>query len=128
MANVDLKFLHICENAFISQEGKLSVIGIFNQIKFNRVPAIYPTFSIVAGISGKKGNYKEEIQIISPDGDTMASIRNDKAEIKDDDGSTNFIANFAGFVFPKKGEYSIKVKIDGDDKGEMIIEIIQING
>lgn len=127
MANVKLNFLHVCENSFISQEGKLSIIGVFNQIRFGRLPAVYPVFSIVAGITGEKGTYTEEIQIISPDGELIASIKNEKAEVRESNGATNFIANFAGFVFSKKGKYSVKIKIDGIDKGETTIEIIQIN-
>lgn len=123
MAGVKLNFLHVCENASISREGKLSVIGIFNQIKFDRLPAVYPIFFVVVGLIGNKNTYSEEIQIISPDEELVASVKNDDVEIREDGGSANFIASFAGFVFAKQGKYSIKVLVDGTPKDEITIEI-----
>ncbi|MFA5777059.1 MAG: hypothetical protein WC906_01310 [Parcubacteria group bacterium] len=124
MENVKLNFLHVCENASISREGKLSVIGIFNQIRFNRLPAVYPIFFIVVGLTGDEGVYSEEIQIISPDGEIAASVKNDNVEIKENGGSTNFLSSFAGFVFSKQGKYSIRVLVDGNPKDEITIEIV----
>lgn len=32
MENVKLNFAHVCENAFLSQDGKINIIGDFDKI------------------------------------------------------------------------------------------------
>lgn len=113
--DVKVDFLHVCENALISQDGKLSVINIFNQIRTDGFPIVYPKFSIVSSIRGKIGKYTEEIQIKSQAGVLIASVKNEQVEIKDDDGSANFMANIVGFVFPNPDAYSISILINGEE-------------
>lgn len=111
MEDVKLNFLHICENAFVSQDKKLSVINIFNQIRASNFPAAHPKFSIVTNISGIEGEYSEVVEIIAPNGEIVARAENNKMIIQKD-GAANFIANFIGVVFPVDGKYKIVVKVN----------------
>ncbi|MFA6160329.1 MAG: hypothetical protein WC678_04580 [Parcubacteria group bacterium] len=119
-----LNFVHICENAFTSSDGKLNVIGIFDQINALNFPALHPRLMIVTSVAGNIGKYIENIEIVSPKGEIIARAGN-PIEIFKDGGSTNFIADFIGIVFPEDGVYKIRVKINEtvvDNNGFIMIK------
>jgi hypothetical protein len=111
MTNPKLNFIHVCENAFTSLDGKLNIIGIFNQINTINLPALHPRLMIVTSLAGEVKKYSESIEIISPKGQIIAKAGN-PIEIFKDNGSANFVADFVGIVFPEEGEYKIVVKTD----------------
>jgi len=113
MADIKLNFLHVCENAFVSQDGKLSIIGIFNQIKADNFPAAHPKLSIVSSVSGGVGKYAEIIEIVSPRAEVIAQVEND-IEIQREGGSANLIASFVNLIFLMSGKYTIRIKINGN--------------
>lgn len=113
MKNVKLNFLHVCENAFVAQDGKMSIIGIFNQIKASNFPAAYPKLSIVSSISGAIGDYLEVIEIVSPRAEVIARVENN-IKIQKEGGAANLIAGFINLVFIIDGKYTIRIKINGD--------------
>jgi hypothetical protein len=112
MANIKLKNIIICENAIASFDGKVSLINIFTEIKSNGFPIINPRFTILVSINGEVGKYKEILEIISPDGSSIAKVEG-QVEINGP-GGNNFLANFINTVFSIEGKYWIKVSIDGN--------------
>ena len=124
MENVKLNFVHISENAFFSQEGKLNVIGIFDKIFSDSFPALHPIFAISVGIIGKKGLHKILIEIVAPQ-KTQEIIKIEKTdiEIKEDGSGANFVANLIGIPFPDPGIYTLKVTLDDSvvDEGNRLI-------
>ncbi len=126
---VKLKFVHVSENAFFSQEGKLNVIGVFDRISSVNFPALQPAFSISIGLSGEKGMHKISMALISPtEKKPIVTIGGD-LEIKDDNGGAHFVANLVGLPFPEPGKYVIKVEIDGNFVDESnSINVEKING
>lgn len=115
MKNVKLNFAHVCENVIISEDKKLSVINIFNQIKASDFPAVHAKLSIVSSVSGGKGNYFETIEIVNEKNgdDVIARAENKEVYIGEENGVTNFIANFTNLLFSSEGRYKIRIKIDG---------------
>jgi len=107
-----LNFLHLCDIAFFSQEGKLNVIGVFDRMMSKDFPAI-SSFCLVLGISGNKGNFKLRAEIVhSETNERVLEIKQDSIEIKEDGGSANFVAKLLGVSFKRDGKYLIKVYID----------------
>ncbi|NTU66810.1 MAG: hypothetical protein HGB08_02685 [Candidatus Moranbacteria bacterium] len=109
MTNIELKFVHISENAFFSQEGKLNIIGIFDRIFVVNFPAMQPAFAISIGLIGKKNFYNIKIEIVSPQNQVIASLGGN-IEIKEDGGGANFVANVIGLPFASEGRYLIRIK------------------
>ena len=122
MENIKLNFVHVCENAFLSNDGKLNIIGIFNKIITPEFPFVHPKFFIVTSISGAPAKYMENIEIISNDNDKILNIQKE-ISINKEGESANFIAQFIGVPFAEEGTYEIKVSINGDvvKKGDFII-------
>ena len=126
MKNIKLNFLHVCENVLISQDGKISVIGVFNRLLTKGWPAIHPKFSVVTNISTSLEEYIEVVEIISPENKTIAKAKN-KIIINKKGQSSNFVADFTNIVFPIEGKYKIRVsvndKIISEDNYYIIVRI-----
>lgn len=111
MGKLKLNFVHVCENAFLSKDNKLNIIGIFNKILSFGFPAIHPKLFIVTNISGELSEFKEAIEIVSPNNKVIVNAEN---QIKiDENKSANFIAQFVGIPFENEGIYKIRILVDG---------------
>jgi len=109
--NIKINFLHICENAFFSDDKKLNIINIFDIINVSNVPAIHPKFSIALGLSGDITKHQLFIEILSPNKTKI--IRSEYKGIKEDmKNKTNLVLNFVGIIFKELGEYKILLKIE----------------
>ena len=126
MENVKLNFVILCDNAFVAKDSDtLNVIGIFDKIKVNKLPAIIPRFFVVTNVNGDVGTHKQIIilknketseKIAELSGDLIINTLKQKAQ---------FIGKFFNILFSSKGEYVIEVFIDGELQGltaNLIIE------
>ena len=68
----------IADSANVSQEGKLNILGIFQNIGANNVPATHPQISLILTFQGERGDANSEhpikIQMVSADGEVMMNI------------------------------------------------------
>lgn len=120
-----LNFIHVSENAFFSQEGKLSIIGIFDKIFSDNFPALHPAFAISLGMIGESGFHKIQIDVVSPQGQSIIPKIEKTIEIAQGGGGANFVANLVGLVFTESGKYVIKIAIDdkpADKNGYLTLE------
>ncbi|MEX2052827.1 MAG: hypothetical protein WD898_01210 [Candidatus Paceibacterota bacterium] len=108
-----LHFVHICEEAFFSEDKKLNVIGIFDEIIASRFPAGHPKFAVVTGISGEPGNYEEIIELLSPSGETVIKSTPKTINIARVGQRAHFAVQFINVVFKEAGKYRVVVNIDG---------------
>ncbi|MBI2889019.1 MAG: hypothetical protein HYY10_03810 [Candidatus Liptonbacteria bacterium] len=111
MNDFKINFLHVCENAFFSEEKKLSVIGIFDLIKTDGLPAFHPRFSIAINVTGVIFDKKKTIEIISPSGNKIVSSEMKLVNLENKPNA-NLVINLIGARFPEKGIYRIIFKIN----------------
>jgi len=124
MVNVKLNFLHICEKAFLSQDGKLNIIGIFNRIGATSFPAAHPELFVVASIKDGQGVYNGKISFEAPSGIIIADARG-QINIEASEGTGNIIASFRNVVFPSPGKYNIKFFINDNLLAEEYLFLTQ---
>lgn len=62
---IKVLFAHLCEKAFLSQNGNLNLIGIFERITSHQFPINFPQLSIVASLEGQEGQHQMVIKIIN---------------------------------------------------------------
>ncbi len=110
--NIRLNFLHICENAFYSDDKKLNIIGIFDRITTSGFPATHPRFSIALGISNL-GPHIGEIKIKNPDSSDLFKAPLSRETIKNVAEHTNLVINIIAPVFRVPGKYKVLVEFDG---------------
>lgn len=122
-----INFLHVCENAFFSDDNKLSLIKIFNEITLEKSkietkdgePEVTPFFAFYAALNFSGAFDKDstdKISILDPSdkevGSFLLSSVDRKDVLKD---KTNFIINIPNLPLKTAGKYKIVIK-DKEDK------------
>ncbi len=113
LQQLELKYVITCDDAIISDNNKLSLIGIFDEIRAVNIPAIHPALTVISTIDGPIGTHKENIELINlKDNKIVASAEQQDAVISDKGGNTQ-ISKFNNILFLNEGIYWIKVIVDG---------------
>ncbi len=114
-----LNFSILCDNAFVDNDGQLSIIQIFEFINvIGSFPASHPKMAIVTNYSMNQNDVNikhiQQIEIIDPTDNIIASL-NITAEPKENRDKLQFISSFINLNFKMPGQYKIKVVIDDNE-------------
>lgn len=128
-----MNFVHICEHAFLSEGGKLNLIGIFKTIRVKKFPGGIPKFNIVGELeisSQVSGDFKLRTVLITPEGklekNVIPPITGKLEKVKEDDKvNLNFNLEVVGYRFTKQGEYKFLFKFNESKIGEISINVVQ---
>jgi len=109
----------LCDAA-TDQQGKLNILGSFEAIYPNKMPASYPACTIAARIRFEKieeGDHPFRIDIIDTDGKSIGPKLDGGISVRVREGSdstvTNFIVNLQRLRLENYGQYRIDLAIDG---------------
>ena len=107
-----IDLLVVCDLAQITQDGKLSILGIFGRVAVNRLPMRYPRFFLVGILSGEPNSkHSLKFTITNPNGENV--IREFEMMTKFGyDGKANVINDMTGTVFSMLGLYTVTLMID----------------
>jgi hypothetical protein len=115
----------LCDAA-TDQQGKLNVLGAFDNIFTGKIPAIHPACSIAARIRFEKieeGNHPIKINIMDADGKAICPKLEGGISVRvgdDVDSSVvNLILNMQRLEFKAYGQYRIDLAIDGQMQGSL---------
>ena len=116
--NIDaiLNFVHFCDTAFLSQDNKLNLIGIFKNIQTSQFPFTYPKISCALSLNIRKES-RLKIQILCQKSrELITKMEGNLTPSKDTDQSVEigFIADFQGIRFEKSGQYDLEVWINNE--------------
>jgi len=106
---MEIEFVLACDNAIVDSEGKVSIIGIFSEIKSTSFPALHPQLFVVVGIRGAAGEYPVSISIGKSD--ELVTKGEGHMKIAKNGKAATFIAKFVGNTFEEEGEYEILAKV-----------------
>jgi hypothetical protein len=126
--NIKLNFAHICDLAFLSQNGKANIIGIFRTIYSPNFPVKHPKFSVITSFTVLNfvGKHKQTIKIIrEEDKKEIGPIINVDFEVKDEKQELNFLGDIIGIGFEKPGNYSIKIFFDENEIYSIPFDVIK---
>ncbi len=114
--------------ANITGNGKLNIMGIFNEINAISYPYVHPSMFLVFKFRSELGEFnttkKIEIKFIDGDGKPLLVI---PQEIKVPDmkegkrPEINGVLSLNNLSFPKEGSYVFVVTINGEPKGNVSI-------
>ncbi len=115
----------LCDAA-TDQQGKLNILGAFDNIFAKKVPTAHPACAVTARIRFEKieeGSHTIRIHIIDEDGKPIGPKLqgNINVSIGDDVGSTatNIVLNIQRLKFEKYGQYRIDLAIDNQIKASL---------
>ena len=130
---MDVSFLQVADYASMSQDGKLSIMGIFSQINVPAFPAAHPQMFVVVQFSVPPGEYgrkfKLTVKLIDEDGQEVLSTPTLDQEAPRGQGLSvyaNVILRLINVVFQKPGTYEFSAMVDGDTKGSMPLAVLQM--
>ena len=103
----------LCDHALIGQDGKLSLIGIFDHIGVTQIPAQHPRFFVVAVLQGYTESGQVEMEFAAPDGRVLMreAIHIDPGAIAQ--GSGNLLAEITMLPFEATGQFQFRLYGEG---------------
>ena len=108
-----INFVHLCDSAFFSQEGKLNIIGMFKTIGVAKLPATHPKLTIVLDVNIAK-SMKLKIQILKKDtGETIAKLEGklDRKGEGKNEKEMCFVSDFNNVKFEEFGDYRFEILV-----------------
>ena len=122
-----LNFAIVCDNAFVDQNNRLSIIQTFNNIFAENFPAVHTRLTIVSSFSKEdKDTVKQEVRnftkIIDPNGKQIAES---VVEARVAPDATQFISYFNGLLLKEPGDYLIKIILENDNEVSLPLHVIR---
>lgn len=119
MITIALALLADCSN--VSREGKLNIMGIFDRINAQSIPAAHPQMQLVMMIEADRADadkgHKIEIELIDADGVRLFSIGGDLRFTTPPPGEQvriNHIIQLNNLQFSRFGNYEFKILINNE--------------
>jgi hypothetical protein len=118
----------LCDHALVGQDGKLSVIGIFDHIGVMQLPAHHPRFFVVAVLQGDAPSANVEMELAAPDGKVLMreGIAIDPDAIAQ--GSANLIAEVSMFQLEMSGRYEFRMLAEDHPLGVIPLMVDVVDG
>jgi len=119
--------------ANVTGDGKLNVMGIFNDINAFNFPARHSSMHLIAKLGPELSEYGQKrtftVILIDADGNHIMEIHGE-FEIPNAQGGrkpeVNIILDLKDIILPKPGRYVFVLLIDKDQKDELTLYVNQI--
>ena len=126
----------LADSANISQEGKLNVLGVFNNITANSFPTIHPAMVLVVGVSASPAEYglsrKCRIRLLDADAEQLLAIEGDLEISQPRDlavpPSIYIPLSLPPITFPHAGDYAFHILIGDDEKATVEFRLTDGSG
>lgn len=128
MSKLRLEILAIANYADFSKDGKLNIVGIFDEIYSDKVPGSFVRAFLALTVSGGEPNTQLSltVSILSP---SKTVVENEISLRTGLNGKGNFTVELVGLPLPESGTYTILVKSGGKTLGQTnFIVFIGSNG
>lgn len=122
----------LVDSANVSQEGKLNLLGIFDNIRSAQFPALHPSVALVFTLTGESGDigspHKLKVDFVNADGKSFLKIEGEVRFGKTSPGvkpRANQIININGLPLEKPGKYEFKIIINGEERASIPLDVLQ---
>lgn len=119
--------------ANITREGKLNVMGIFDDIYAQSFPARHTAMHLVIKLGAELGEYGQErnftVKLLDADGNPIFDLSGQFQVPPGGHGrkpEVNLILELKDLIFPKEGMYVFVLLVDKDQKGELSLHVNKI--
>lgn len=126
--NIKLNFLHVCDYASFGENGKINILGIFENIRAKNFPYVHPQLFVVVNISiYKNGEYQNIIQLVNEENVELGKIIFPiKVNSKNFPAGVGIMGQLNSIKFEKPGRYYIKVFLDDNEISKKELNVMQI--
>lgn len=117
----------LCDHALVSQDGKLSLIGIFDRIAVPGLPIQHPRFFVVAVFDMAPGNHMVRVELLDPTGHNVLQEQGVQipVNVAGVGQSGNLIAELNMLPLDFAGRYDFNLYV-GDERAGVISLTVEI--
>jgi len=119
--------------ANITREGKLNVMGIFNDIHSFQFPTRHSAMHLVAKLVAELGEYGQTrdftVKLLDEDANLIFDLSGQFQVPPGGQGrkpEVNLILELKDLIFPKEGMYQFVLLVDKDHKGELSLYVNKV--
>jgi len=124
MAKLTTDIFVLCDHASVSQEQKLSIIGIFDQFFVKNLPTAWPKMYLVAVVRGDAGSeYPLNLKLVPPQ-KTETKFPDKEFKIKlGPNGKANVMTELVNFPLQVAGTHKVQIHNDKSLVGELEFKV-----
>lgn len=122
---MQVKLALLADYANVTAEGKLNILGVFDHINVNDVPAVHPQMHLILRLEAhpaeRDRTHNVEIRLHDPDGQTVFEVKGDIVPhgMPGQTIATNQILTLNNLQLAKTGGYTFVVFVNNDLKTEV---------
>lgn len=131
---MERKLFLVADCANVTREGKLNVMGIFDNISATSFPARHSSLSLIIKLVaelGEPGQTRDfSVKFLAPDGNQTFDLSGQIQIPLSEQGrmpEVNLVLELKDLIFPVPGPYDIVLLIDKDHKGRLTLTVNQLN-
>jgi len=114
----------LCDLATVSQEQKLSVIGIFDQFFVANLPTSWPRMFLVAVLKGEPGREYPLTLKLTPQQETEQKFPDREIKVTlGQNGKANLMTELVNFPLPVAGTYKIELLSDKNSVSQLEFKV-----
>ena len=124
------EIIALCDYATISREGKLSINGIFDEVRVQKFPGGLARAFLVATLNGTPDTaYKLNLKIETKNNKNVnSSLSNTVLEtVTGPNGRNNLVIELNGLPFEQAGEYKFKLYEGENVVGSTLLRVLEVS-
>lgn len=124
MAKLTAEIFVLCDHASISQEQKLSIIGVFDQFFVANLPTVWPKMYLVAVVKGEASKeYPLTLKMVPPTKTEQNFPDKDFQITLGQNGKANVMTELVNFPLSVAGIHKIQLLSDQSQVGELEFKV-----
>ncbi len=121
-----LNFTIICDDVRQEMGGKLSLMGLFENIYAPKFPAVHPRIAILTEWSGGQGEFGIKMRILAPDGKTVIRETNSKMTLSGVNYKHRDVSLHLNVEFKTPGTYWVENYLDEELINSIPLNVVQV--
>jgi hypothetical protein len=117
----------LCDVAYVSGDGKISVLGIFDNINARHFPVVVPRMVVFAHWKGDEGDYHVRLRFLGPDGKDAIQPLRLEVRIPRGGSKANMMAELNQVNLKMPGTSLFELAVEGqEDKTVISLPVNQV--
>lgn len=116
----------VCDQAIREERtGKVSLIGIFENITTALVPTTHSSLSVYVKLTDAEGQYDLELKLVHLDTASLIARGQGQVTAQDRMGSVEINFNLLNLIFPHFGSYEFQLSANGRHLGSKTLSVVR---
>ena len=124
MKKLTTEIIALCDYASVSREGKLSINGIFDELRVQKFPGGIARAFLVATVNGTPNTqYSLNLKVESENGGKSPLKDLNLNAMTSPNGKNNLIVELVNLGFEKEGDYEFKIYNEDQEVGSTLLKV-----